>query len=74
MKKENEKLKGNLTASVDTSSPEGKRILILQEEKQRLKKEIEEIWLKVESQEVQLQKKNLEVTLNSPKYSNKFNS
>ena len=61
MKKENESLKGNLAVSIDTSSPEGKRIFLLQEEKQRLKKEIDDIWQKVESQEAQLQKKNLEV-------------
>jgi len=35
--------------------------MMLEEEKQKLKKEIDDIWQKVETQEADLQKKNLDV-------------
>jgi len=58
-KKENERLKTELMPNLGT--PEGKRIGMLEEEKQKLKKEIDDIWQKVETQEADLQKKNLEL-------------
>jgi len=59
VKKENERLKTELMPNLGT--PEGKRIGMLEEEKQKLKKEIDDIWQKVETQEADLQKKNLEL-------------
>lgn len=52
-------MKTELTPNLGT--PEGKRIMMLEEEKQKLKKEIDDIWQKVETQEADLQKKNLDV-------------
>jgi len=54
-------MKTELTPNMGT--PEGRRIALLEEEKQKLKKEIDDIWQKVESQEADLQRKNLEVRL-----------
>jgi len=48
---------------VNMESPEGKRIAILDQQKNNLKKEIEDIWKKVEGQEAELQKRNNEVRL-----------
>jgi len=59
LKKENERMKTELTPNMGT--PEGKRIAMLEEDKQKLKKEIDDIWQKVEVQEADLQKKNLEL-------------
>jgi len=59
MKAENERMKVDLTPNIST--PEGKKIQILQEEKQKLKKEIDDIWLTLERKEAEVQKKNLEI-------------
>lgn len=61
IKKENEKMKNDFSPNMGT--PEGKRIMMLEEEKQKLKKEIDDIWQTVETKEAELQKKNLEVRL-----------
>lgn len=52
-------MKNDLTPNMGT--PEGKRIMLLEGEKQKLKKEIDDIWQTVETKEAELQKKNLEV-------------
>ena len=54
-------MKTDLAPNMGT--PEGKRIMFLEEEKQKLKKEIDEIWQMVETKEADLQKKNMEVSL-----------
>ena len=56
-------MKTDLAPNMGT--PEGKRIMFLEEEKQKLKKEIDEIWQMVETKEADLQKKNMEASLGS---------
>jgi len=51
LKKENEKLRGEMTP---TTGPENRKIKLLEDDKDKLKKEIDEIWLTVERKESEL--------------------
>jgi len=46
---------------VSTNTPESKKILLLEEEKQKLKREIDDIWETVEAKAAEISKKNIEL-------------